>query len=456
MPADRGSRVHDVLLGTSMTPLAQRFDPYHEWLHIPPDDQPADHYRLLGLPRFEGAAAKIAAAADERMALVRSLQLGPHGEVSQRILNELAAAKTRLLDPGRRAAYDAVLRSSATSATEDPEAWPPGTRGFVPNKAELQPGDIVGDYKILERASASTLGVTYKVQHQGTRGYFFLKTLPPKAAKKEEVRKRFQREIDILGRLNHPNLIVSVDRGEHRGLPYLVLEYVPGADLSRLVREHGPLPVEQAVDYAVQTARGLSELHSRGVFHRNIKPHALLVDFRGNLRITNLLLAKIGEGSAIDAGDEALTMEGESMGSIDYLPPEQAVDSSKADQRSDIYALGCSLYYLLTGQPPYPLKSSVDKLLAHRQAPIPSPRRLRSEVPTWLDAAIRKMLAKKQADRYQTADEVIQALANPLAAEPWWQNLIEAYQSARREILNLFGQRPPVPRAPSVRPVSRG
>jgi serine/threonine protein kinase len=217
------------------------------------------------------------------------------------------------------------------------------------------------------------------------------------------------------------------------------------------------LPVEQAVDYAVQTARGLSELHSHGVFHRNIKPHALLVDFRGNLRITNLLLAKIGEGSAIDAGDEALTMEGESMGSIDYLPPEQAVDSSKADQRSDIYALGCSLYYLLTGQPPYPLKSSVDKLLAHRQAPIPSPRRLRSEVPAWLDASIRRMLAKKQADRYQTAADVIQALTNPPPAEPWWQNLAEAYQSARGALSRVFRERPQVPRPPvAPPPASRG
>jgi serine/threonine protein kinase len=413
-----------------MTPLAQRFDPYDQWLQIPPDDQPADHYRLLGLPRFESSADKIAAAADERMALVRSLQLGPHGEVSQRILNELAAAKTRLLDPARRTAYDAVLRSSAAAGREDPEAWPPGARGMLPNKSELHPGDMVGDYKILERASASTLGVTYKVQHHGTRGYYFLKTLPPKAAKKEEVRKRFQREIDILGRLNHPNLIVAVDRGEHHGLPFLVLDYVLGADLSRLVREHGPLPVEQAVDYAVQTARGLAELHANGVFHRNIKPHALLVDFRGNLRITNLLLAKIGEGSAIDAGEEALTMEGESMGSIDYLPPEQAVDSSKADQRSDIYALGCSLYYLLTGQPPYPLKSSVDKLLAHRQAPIPSPRRLRGEIPVWLEAAIRKMMAKRQADRHQNAEEVIEALTNPSAAEPWWRSVALALRSA--------------------------
>src|SRR5262245_32629256 len=108
-----------------MTPVAQRFDPYHEWLQIPPHDQPADHYRLLGLERFESHPDKITAAADQRMAQIRALQLGPHGEVSQRLLNELAAAKTRLLDPARRAAYDAVLRSAAPASQDDLEAWPP-------------------------------------------------------------------------------------------------------------------------------------------------------------------------------------------------------------------------------------------------------------------------------------------------------------------------------------------
>src|SRR5262245_41537620 len=360
---------------STMTPIAERFDPYEAWLGIPPIEQPADHYRLLGLARFDADATRVTAAAEQRMAHVRSLVLGPRAGASQRILNELATAKTVLLDPTRRAAYDAVLRTAAPPVGQNPAAWPPGNPlAHVVSKAELKSGDRVGDYRIIERSSASTLGVTYKVQHAVTRGYFLLKTLPPKAAKKPEVRKRFQREMEILTRLNHPNLIVACDSGEQQGLPYLVLDYVLGADLSRLVREQGPLAIDQAIDYGVQTARGLAELHWHGVFHRNIKPHALLVDVRGNLRITNLLLAKIGEGSLLDGGDEALTAMGESMGSIDYLPPEQATDSSRADERSDIYALGCSLFYLLTGKPPYAMKSDVDKLLAHRQAPIPSLR----------------------------------------------------------------------------------
>jgi serine/threonine-protein kinase len=355
------------------------------------------------------------------MALVRSFQLGPHSALSQRVLNELAFAKTTLLDPARRASYDIVLRAADGSARSDPDAWPPGALPPPVVSKDIPRGTVIDGYRILEKASATTLGVTYKAEHVESGRYVFWKTLPAKAARKLEVRKRFQREIEILRRLDHPNLIVGRHAGEYNGLPYLVMDYVLGADLARLVREQGPLPVAQAIDYAVQTARGLGELHLRGVIHRNIKPHALLVDIRGNLRITNLLLAKIGDSSLLVSEGEDLTTQGESMGSIDYLPPEQAVDAGQADERSDIYALGCTLYYLLTGQPPYPMKSAVDKLLAHRQAPIPSLRRLRPDAPPWLDAVCRKMLAKQPGDRLQSVSEVIRGLTQPARVQPWWQ-----------------------------------
>ena len=401
-----------------MTTATQRFDAYAEWLGIPPHEQPADHYRLLGLPRFEADAVKVAAAADERMTRVRSFQLGPNAALSQKILNELSAARATLLSPQRRVSYDLVLRS-ATAA--DSETWPPGMAPPISKTSEFAPGLLIDGYQIIEKASSSTLGITYKAEHLESKRYVFLKTLPPKAARKQEVRKRFQREIEILTRLDHPNLIVGRQAGEYKGLPYLIMDYVLGADLSKLVREHGPLPVEQAIDYLEQTAHGLGELHLHRVIHRNIKPHALLVDLRGSLRITNLLLAKIGESSLIVPEDEGLTTQGESMGSIDYLPPEQAVDAGKADERSDIYALGCTLFYLVTGQPPYPLKSSIDKLMAHRNAPVPSLRKLRPEVPAWLDAAGKKMLAKRPEDRFQNVSDVLRALNQRTAAGSAWQ-----------------------------------
>lgn len=404
-----------------MTTLAVPFDAYREWLEIPPEEQPADHYRLLGLTRFDSDTGRIAAAADGRMAHVRSRALGRHALASQRILNELAAARLTLTDSRRRASYDLILRSAKPAESE---AWPPNGNRLQPQAAELPAGTVLDGYRIIEKASSTTLGVTYKAQHTESKQYVFLKTLSPKAARKQEVRKRFQREIDILTRIDHPNLIGASHVGEHRGLPFFVMDYVLGADLSRLVREQGPLSIEQAIDYIVQTAKGLGELHLRSVIHRNLKPHALLVDLRGDLRITNLLLAKIGDNSLILTDDEDLTTQGESMGSIDYLPPEQAVDASKADERSDIYALGCTMFYLLTGQPPYPMKSSVDKLMAHRQAPIPSLRKLRPDAPAWLDAVCQKMLAKWPADRQQNVSEVIRSLTEPPSSLPLLQRLL--------------------------------
>ena len=194
-----------------------------------------------------------------------------------------------------------------------------------------------------------------------------------------------------------------------------------GTDLATLVKQQGPLSVEQAVDYAVQTARGLTQLHMHGVFHRNIKPHVLLVDLQGNLRITNLFLAKIGESSTLEG--EALTTMGEQMGSLDYLPPEQALDARQADARSDIYSLGCTLHHLLTGRPPYLAKSPMEKILAHRQSPIPSLRAQLRDIPESLDKALGKMLAKQPDARFQFAGDLIAALEKP-TQKSWWQKLL--------------------------------
>src|SRR5688500_2510795 len=213
-----------------MTTLAIPFDAYREWLEIPPEELPADHYRLLGLAKFEADTGKIAAAADGRMAHVRTRALGRHALVSQRILNELAAARATLSDSRRRASYDLILRSAKPAESE---AWPPTGNPMRPQATELAPGTVLDGYRIIEKASSTTLGVTYKAQHTESKQYVFLKTLSSKGARKQEVRKRFQREIDILMRIDHPNLIGASHVGEHHGLPYFVMDYVLGADLSR-------------------------------------------------------------------------------------------------------------------------------------------------------------------------------------------------------------------------------
>lgn len=417
--------------------MGEYFDSYHRWLGIPPQEQPPTLYRLLGLSPNETDLDVIQSAADQRVAHLRTLQLGQHQAESQRLLNEVASASFVLLDAQRRKAYDAVLHSAApafqleNSLPEPERANPapspaPASRPVLINSAAPSLPAAVGslaNYKVLEAVAGSTLARTHKVQANDTGRYFFLKFVPPESLDKMEVVKRFDRECEILTKLDHPNLIVGHETFQQGGQRFLVMEYVLGADLATLVKQNGPLQVEQATDYLLQAARGLVQLHANGIYHRNLKPHVLLVDLQGRLRITNLLLAKLGDQSTIPT--EELTTMGESMGSYDYMPPEQAVDARKADARSDIYSLGCTLFHLLLGRPPYVAKGPMQKIVAHKQSPVPSLTALREEIPTSLDKVFQRMLAKDPAARYQSVEELIVALQKPATKNSWWKQLMQ-------------------------------
>jgi len=164
-----------------------------------------------------------------------------------------------------------------------------------------------------------------------------------------------------------------------------------------------------AIDYVVQAARGLTQLHLHGVYHRNLKPQALLVDLQGRLKVGNLLMAKVDDRSEL-AHDEDLTRQGTLMGSADFLPPEQALDASSVDGRSDIYALGCILNFLLLARPPYPAKGLMDKLKAHKMLPVPNLCAVRADVPEHVQTTFAKMLAKEPNQRYPFVADVIDAL----------------------------------------------
>jgi len=188
---------------------------------------------------------------------------------------------------------------------------------------------------------------------------------------------------------------------------YLVMAYVEGTDLHSLCKHYGALPSEHVVSYIVQAAAGLSHAHSRHVFHRNVKPSNLLLDRQGVVKVIGLGLARID----IDIDDgSALTKPGQMMGTYDYMAPEQAVDSRTADHRADIYSLGCTMFKLLTGRAVYPEKSVLRKVRAHSEAPVPSMRQVKSEIPLFLDLLCQKMLAKRPEDRFQSMDEVIATL----------------------------------------------
>lgn len=274
-------------------------------------------------------------------------------------------------------------------------------------KAEID-HPTLGDYTLLEIIGSGGMGTVYKAIHRPMDRLVALKTLPPALTESPDALRRFRREAQAVARLSHPNIVVAHDAGEADGVHFLVMELIDGEDLARLVRDQGPLPVEQAVDFLLQAARGLEYAHGVGVIHRDIKPSNLLLDKDGAIKILDLGLARFQ--TAEQPSD--LTGSGSVLGTIDYVAPEQAANTKHADHRADIYSLGCTLYYLLTGRPVYGGETTVERLLAHREEPIPSLREPRSDVSSDLDCIFQKMVAKRPEDRFQSMGDVIRALGS--------------------------------------------
>src|SRR5262249_18038629 len=200
---------------------------------------------------------------------------------------------------------------------------------------------------------------------------------------------------------------------ETNGLLFMVMELVNGKDLSRTVKEKGPLSITQAIDCLIQAARGLEEAHQHGIVHRDIKPSNLLLDRSGTVKILDLGLARVNqirEFSEVESSEAELTTSGSIVGTVDYMSPEQAYNPRLADGRSDIYSLGCTLHFLLTGKAPYGGQTFMERLLGHRGRPIPSLRDTRAEIPADVTAAFRRLMAKSPERRPQTMGQVIAEL----------------------------------------------
>lgn len=263
----------------------------------------------------------------------------------------------------------------------------------------------LGNYLVLDKIGQGGMGQVFKAEHRRMKRVVALKVLPASRVKDPSDVQRFQRELRAVARLSHPNIVTAFDADEAKGVHYYVMEYVEGADLSSLVRKGGVLTPEQSVDYVTQAARGLQYAHEQGIVHRDIKPSNLLVDRHGTVKVLDMGLARF------DDGDAALTNTGAVMGTVDFMSPEQALDSKHADSRSDIYSLGCTLWFLLTGRPVYEGDTVMKKLLAHRDTEAPSLCSVRNDVPPLLDGIFKKMVAKDSVNRYKSMADVIAALA---------------------------------------------
>ncbi len=265
---------------------------------------------------------------------------------------------------------------------------------------------VLGAYTILDRIGAGGMGQVFKAEHRRMKRLVAIKTLPANTMKDAAAIARFQREVEAAAKLRHTNIVAADDAAEANGVHFLVMEYVEGQDLSVLVKKNGPLPVEKAVNYVLQVARGLEFAHGEGVVHRDIKPANLLLDKKGTVKILDMGLARFSADGNANTQAE-LTGTGAVMGTVDYMAPEQARNTKDADARADIYSLGCSLFYLLTARPLYTSDTLTNKLIAHQFDPIPSFQEVRDGVPEEFETVFRRMVAKKVEDRYQTMSEVI-------------------------------------------------
>jgi tRNA A-37 threonylcarbamoyl transferase component Bud32 len=285
-------------------------------------------------------------------------------------------------------------------------------------------------YWVVKVLGAGGMGVVYKARHLLMERAVALKVICRDLTEERAAVERFRREVKAAAQLQHPNIVTAYDADQAGEAHFLVMEFVEGTSLDRVLAEEGLLPVARACDYIRQAALGLQHAHEKGMIHRDIKPHNLMRTPNGIIKILDFGLARFARESALAgptiakvAGDDALTELGSLMGTPDYIAPEQAVNAHAADARSDLYSLGCTFYFLLSGNAPFAHATGLDKISAHLQkTPEPLPR-LR-EAPPGLAAVLDRMLAKDPARRYQTAREVADALEpfthpapSPVAAE---------------------------------------
>src|SRR5437762_1338263 len=259
-----------------------------------------------------------------------------------------------------------------------------------------------GRYRIVRKLGTGGMAKVYLAEDEVLGRRVAIKILDDRHAGDDQFIERFRREAKNAASLSHPNIVSIYDRGEAEGTYYIAMEYLDGRSLKELIVARGPAPVNVAIDYARQILAAIRFAHRHGIVHRDIKPHNVLVDAEGRLKVTDFGIAR--------AGTSQMTEAGSIVGTAQYLSPEQARGSA-VDQRSDVYSLGIVLYELLTGEVPFSGDTPVEIAMKHlSQTPEP-PSALRPEIPHDLDMVVMRALAKDPEDRYQSAEEMDADLA---------------------------------------------
>lgn len=289
------------------------------------------------------------------------------------------------------------------------------------NDAE-QPLKTLGKYTIDRLLGHGGMGAVYLAHRADLKKSVALKVLPKDKARNPTLVKRFKAEAQAAGQLEHPNIVSVYDTGDADGYLYIAMEFVDGVDLFEHLKKRRVIPVTRSIEIIKQVASALQHAYEQNIVHRDIKPSNLLLRRDGVVKITDLGLAR----SIDDSVETNITRAGTTVGTVDYMSPEQARNSKAADIRSDIYSLGCTWYQMLTGVPPYPEGSMTNKLHAHAVKPLPDPRSLNETIPEGVYAILQRMTAKKPEERYQTPAELLDDLKHAKLTRSAFSNEILA------------------------------
>ncbi len=307
-------------------------------------------------------------------------------------------------------------------------------------------GFVLGKYRLLGLLGTGGMSSVYLAEHILMQRRVAIKVLPQSRVDDSSYLARFRREAQAVAALDHKNIVRAYDIDNDGKNHFIVMEYVEGRDLQATVKSDGPLDYDIAAEYIRQAAEGLQHAHDSNLIHRDVKPANLLLDNRGMVKILDMGLARF-----TDEANSSLTRihDENVLGTADYLAPEQAKDSHTSDRRADIYSLGCTLYYLLTGHPPFREGTLAQRILKHQTEPPPSIYEDRPDAPPDLVDVCMRMMVKQPGTRYQTAGEVADVLGKWLAAR--------SLRAQRRAVECISVRRtPPLRHRVALQPSRRG
>lgn len=290
-------------------------------------------------------------------------------------------------------------------------------------------GLVLGPYHVLAPLGRGGMGSVYlarntriaanaETENAEVPALVALKVLPPKRAKEEDrTLARFLREMDLCRRVSHPHVTKTFEAGDIQGVHYIAMEYIRGTSLAQVVKDGGPLPVPRTARFFAEVAAGLAHAHEQGIIHRDLKPSNLMVTPNGHAKILDLGLA-LTVNEELPADKMIVGGQGYVVGTMDYIAPEQVDDATQIDFRADLYALGCTIYFALTAQPPFPGGTSIEKMKRHRNAFADPVSDLNPTVPAAFAKIVDKLMEKDPARRYQSADKLREALLPWIAGDP--------------------------------------